>query len=47
VPVSIGDLTSTRVAGRSALLHLVANPIMNVTTQDEQLAVFEKVAATA
>jgi hypothetical protein len=45
VPVKIGDMTSTRVAGRFQLVYLVANTIMNVTTQDEQLAVFANAAA--
>jgi SAM-dependent methyltransferase len=45
VPVSIGDMTSTRVAGHFQLVYLVANTIMNVTTQDEQLAVFANAAA--
>jgi SAM-dependent methyltransferase len=45
VPVSIGDMTNTRVAGSFALVYLVANTIMNVTTQEEQVAVFENAAA--
>jgi SAM-dependent methyltransferase len=45
VPVSIGDMTSTRVPGRFQVVYLVANTIMNVTTQDEQLAVFANAAA--
>jgi len=45
VPVTIGDMTSTRVAGRFTLVYLVANTIMNVTTQDDQLAVFANAAA--
>jgi SAM-dependent methyltransferase len=40
VPVTIGDMTSTRVPGTFQLVYLVANTIMNVTTQDDQLAVF-------
>jgi hypothetical protein len=40
VPASIGAMTSTRVAGRFQVVYLVANTIMNVTTQDEQLTVF-------
>jgi hypothetical protein len=31
VPVTIGDTTSTRVAGSFRLVYLVANTIMNVT----------------
>ena len=41
VPVTIGDMTTTRVPGTPfTLVYLVANTIMNVTTQDAQLAVF-------
>jgi SAM-dependent methyltransferase len=45
VPVTVGDMTSTRVPGSFQLVYLVANTIMNVTTQDEQLAVFANAAA--
>ena len=46
VPVTIGDMTNARVPGAPfALVYLVANTIMNVTTQDEQLAVFANAAA--
>jgi len=46
VPVTIGDMTTTKVVpGSFALVYLVANTIMNVTTQDEQLAVFANAAA--
>jgi SAM-dependent methyltransferase len=45
IPVTIGDMTTTRVPGRFTLVYLVANTIMNVTTQDEQLAVFVNAAA--
>jgi hypothetical protein len=38
-------MATTRVAGGFALVYLVANTIMNVTTQDEQLAVFANAAA--
>ena len=44
-PVSIGDMTTTRVDGTFSLVYLVANTIMNVTTQDDQLAVFANAAA--
>ena len=43
--VSIGDMTNTRVPGTFQLVYLVANTVMNVTTQDEQLAVFANAAA--
>jgi SAM-dependent methyltransferase len=45
VPVTIGDMTITRVPGAFKLVYLVANTIMNVTTQDDQLAVFANAAA--
>jgi hypothetical protein len=35
VPVTIGDMTTTRVPGTFRLVYLVANTIMNVTTQDD------------
>jgi SAM-dependent methyltransferase len=40
VPVTVGDMTTTRVAGAFTLVYLVWNALMNVTTQDEQVAVF-------
>jgi SAM-dependent methyltransferase len=45
VPVTIGDMTTTRVPGTFRLVYLVANTIMNVTTQADQLAVFANAAA--
>jgi SAM-dependent methyltransferase len=45
VPVTIGDMTSARVPGVFSLAYLVFNTIMNVTTQDEQVAVFANAAA--
>jgi len=45
IPVTVGDMTATRVPGTFSLVYLVANTIMNVTTQDEQLAVFANAAA--
>jgi SAM-dependent methyltransferase len=46
IPVTIGDMTAARVPGRPfALVYLVANTIMNVTTQEDQLAVFANAAA--
>ena len=46
VPVTIGDMITTRVPGAPfTLIYLVANTIMNVTTQDAQLAVFANAAA--
>ena len=45
VPVTIGDMTTTRVPGTFKLVYLVANSIMNVTTQDEQTSVFVNAGA--
>jgi SAM-dependent methyltransferase len=45
VPVTVGDMTTTRVDGTFSLVYLVFNTIMNVTTQDEQVAVFHNAAA--
>jgi SAM-dependent methyltransferase len=45
IPVTIGDMATTRVAGAFKLVYLVFNTIMNVTTQDEQIAVFDNAAA--
>jgi SAM-dependent methyltransferase len=45
IPVTIGDMTTTRVPGAFSLVYLVANTIMNVTTQDEQVEVFVNAAA--
>ena len=45
LPVVLGDMTSTRVEGEFALVYLVFNTLMNVTTQDEQVAVFANAAA--
>jgi len=45
VPVTIGDMKSVRVTGTFTLVYLVANTIMSVTTQEEQLAVFANAAA--
>jgi SAM-dependent methyltransferase len=43
--VTIGDMTTTRVAGAFSLVYVVANTIMNVTTQDEQATVLVNAAA--
>jgi SAM-dependent methyltransferase len=45
VPVTIGDMTSARVDGRFRLVYLVFNTITNVTTLDEQAAVFANAAS--
>ena len=43
--VTLGDFARTRVDGSFSLVYLVANTIMNLTTQDEQVACFENAAA--
>jgi SAM-dependent methyltransferase len=45
IPVTIGDFATTRIEGTFAVAYLVANTIMNLTSQDEQVACFENVAA--
>jgi SAM-dependent methyltransferase len=45
IPVAIGDFATTRVDGAFALVYLVFNTIMNLTSQDEQVACFENAAA--
>ncbi|MGO9140787.1 MAG: class I SAM-dependent DNA methyltransferase [Streptosporangiaceae bacterium] len=46
IPVTIGDMTAARAPGGPfRLVYLVANTIMNVTAQDDQLAVFANAAA--
>jgi SAM-dependent methyltransferase len=45
IGVTIGDFASTVVEGRFALAYVVFNTIMNLTTQDEQVACFENAAA--
>jgi SAM-dependent methyltransferase len=45
IPVAIGDFATTRLDGDFSLAYLVYNTINNLTTQDEQVACFENVAA--
>jgi len=45
IPVTIGDFASTSVDATFTLAYLVFNTISNLTTQDEQVACFENVAA--
>jgi Methyltransferase domain len=46
IPVTIGNMAADRVPGGPfRLVYLVANTLMNVTTQDEQVAVFANAAA--
>jgi len=44
IPVTIGDMTTTRVEGAFRLVYLVFNGINNLTTQDAQVACFENAA---
>jgi SAM-dependent methyltransferase len=44
VSVTIGDFATTRVDGTFALAYLVFNTIMNLTTQDAQVACFQNAA---
>ena len=44
IDVAIGDFATTRVGRTFALAYLVFNTIMNLTTQDEQIACFRNVA---
>ncbi len=45
IPVTIGDMATTRVEGRFGLVYLVFNTIVNLTSQEEQVACFENAAA--
>jgi hypothetical protein len=45
IGVTIGDFATTTVEGTFSLAYLVFNTIMNLTTQDEQVACFRNVAA--
>jgi SAM-dependent methyltransferase len=45
IGVTIGDFATTTVEGHFSLAYLVFNTIMNLTTQDEQIACFQNVAA--
>ena len=45
VGVSVGDFATTRAGGPFRVAYLVRNTIMNLTTQDEQVACFANVAS--
>jgi SAM-dependent methyltransferase len=45
IPVAIGDMATTRVDGRFGLVYLVFNTLVNLTSQDAQVACFENAAA--
>ena len=45
IGVTIGDFATTRVEGAFSLAYLVFNTIMNLTTQETQVACFQNVAS--
>jgi SAM-dependent methyltransferase len=45
LPVTIGDFATTKVDGTFSLAYVVFNTIMNLGTQDAQVACFQNVAA--
>jgi SAM-dependent methyltransferase len=45
IDVTIGNMATTRLDATFRLVYLVFNTIMNLTTQDEQVQVFENAAA--
>lgn len=45
IPVTLGDMTSTRVCTDAALVYLVFNTISNLRTQRQQVACFRNAAA--
>jgi SAM-dependent methyltransferase len=45
IPVTIGDIATAQAEGSFALVFLVFNTIMNLTTQDAQVACFANAAA--
>jgi len=45
IPVTIGDIASTRVPGEFQLVYIPFNSITNLTSQDEQVACFQNAAA--
>jgi SAM-dependent methyltransferase len=45
IGVTMGDFATTVIEGTFSLAYLVFNTIMNLTTQDEQVACFQNVAA--
>ena len=44
IPVAIGDMTTTTIDGSLALVYLVFNTIMNLTSQDAQVTCFRNAA---
>ena len=46
IPVTIGDVATTQVDGTFSLVYLVFNTVMNLTTQDAQVACFANAASS-
>ncbi len=45
IGVTLGDFATVKVDGAFSVVYVVANTIMNLTTQDEQVACFENASA--
>jgi SAM-dependent methyltransferase len=45
IPVTLGDMPTTRVEGMFSLVYIVFNSIFNLRTQERQVACFENAAA--
>jgi SAM-dependent methyltransferase len=45
IPVEIGDMSATRVAGTFSLVYVVFNSIFNLRTQEQQVACFQNASA--
>jgi len=45
IPVTLGDMATIRASGSFALVYLIRNTILNLTTQDAQVACFANAAA--
>jgi len=45
IPVALGNMATTRIDGSFALVYLIRNTILNLTTQDAQVACFANAAA--
>jgi len=45
IPVALGDMATTRIDGAFTLVYLVRNTVLNLTTQDAQVACFANAAA--
>jgi len=45
IPIALGDMATTRADGSFALVYLIRNTVLNLTTQDAQAACFASAAA--